>query len=441
METTPQPQPQVTPILQVAWTRFAQLDASSNKRTKAHMRMRRWIAVLSVLATLFAILSTYFPYPPNDGTPGLFVIIGVTIRFLLILTPIIGSMLAAFTNKFFSNGDWLITRAGAEEIRKEILLYRTILKDEPNRRQYLEKRLADIQRSVYRGMNGELTMEPYEGPLPPDYNPEDPYSDPGFHDLTGDEYFRYRVESQLGWHVDRVNRRQAERTRLQWFILLAGGAGAVLAAILPLWAALAASFVAVFLGWQELRNLDAVVRNYSKVIMELSIIYDHWKNLEAKEQTSSEFFKMVRSAEDILWSQNVEYIKSMQEALKESDLDEEASLINRVIKEARDSDQRLKEEMRDTIVEFTSEKLHEAEEKLGEEFKGALYSIAEEASSELVQAEFEAMQKAISERLGLSNLIENIKKEFEGVEIGRDTPPNVLNNLLSRYPKSEAPKG
>jgi hypothetical protein len=436
-----QPQQQVTPILQVAWTRFAQLDASSNARSKAHMRLRRWIAALGVLATLFAILSTYFPYPANEGAPGYFVILGVTIRFLLILAPIAGSIIAAFTNKFFSSGDWLITRAGAEEILKEILAYRTILKNEPDRRQWLEKRLAEIQRSVFRGMNGELTMEPYEGPLPPYYNPEDPYSDPGFHDLTGEEYFRYRVEYQLGWHVDRINRRQAERTRLQWYILLAGGAGALLAAIVPLWAALAASFVAVFLGWQELRNLDAVVRNYSKVIMELNITFDHWKNLESAEQTDSEFYKMVRSSEDILWSQNVEYIKSMQEALKESDLDEEASLINRVIKEARDSDQRLKENMRDTIVEFTSEQLHAAEEKLGDEFKGALYSIAEEASSELVQAEFAAMQQAIAEKLGLSNVLENIKKEFAGVEIGRDTPASVLNEMLRRFPKTEEAKG
>ncbi|MBK8780632.1 MAG: hypothetical protein IPO22_02250 [Anaerolineales bacterium] len=139
-----------------------------------------------------------------------------------------------------------------------------------------------------------------------------------------------------------------------------------LAAILPLWVALSASFTAAFIGWQELRNLDAVVRNYSKVRMELGILYDHWKSLDESEKTQTEFFTMVKSTENILWSQNVEYIKAMQEALKESDLDEEAGLINRVIKEARESDERLKQSMEDAVVDFTRERLGESEETLTE---------------------------------------------------------------------------
>lgn len=437
-----QTQQQATPILEIAWTRFAQLDAVSQKRTKAHLRMRRWIAILGILATFFAITSTYFPYPADPSAPGIYGVIGVTIRVLLILSPIVGSILASFTNKFFSSGDWLVTRAGAEEIRKDIYTFRTILKNEPNRRQWLEKRLAEIQRSVYRGMNGELAMESYEGPLPPYYSPDDPHSDQGFHDLTGDQYFRYRLEAQLGWHVRKVNQRQAERTRLQWFILLAGGAGAVLAAVLPLWVALAASFMAVFIGWQELRNLDAIVRNYSKVIMELNILSDHWKNLELEEQTPSEFFRVVQSTEDVLWSQNIEYIKAMQEALKESDLTEEASLVNRVINEARNFDRRFKQAMQDSVVNYASEKLKAAEETLTETYETALHTLAEEASSDLVQAELAAMQQNLQEKIsGIKATLEDIAEEFSSVDVGRDTPPAVLNSLIARFPKSQDTKG
>ncbi|MBI5823180.1 MAG: SLATT domain-containing protein [Chloroflexi bacterium] len=432
METQPQ---QPTPILEIAWTRYAQMDTYAKKRTKAHLRSRRWIAALSVLATLLAILTTVFPVE-------LFSLLGVVLKFLLILTPILASALAAYGSKFLSSGDWLIARAGAEEILKEIYNYRTVLKNAPTRNAWLEKRLAEIQRSVFRGMNGELTMPPYAGPLPPNYSPDNPYSDPGFDDLAGDEYFKYRLESQLGWHVERVNKRQAERTRLQAFIILSGVFGAMFAVFLPLWTALAASLTAVFIGWQELRNLDSIVRNYSKVIVELSILFDHWKNLGGREKNSTEFFKIVRSTEDILWSQNVEYIKAMQEALKESDLEEEANLINRVIKEARESDRRLKQSMEDAVVEFTSEKLGEAEETLSEAFETALNTLAEEASSDIVKAELEAMQKGIQERIaGLKSTLEGLAEEFSGVDIGRNTPPAVLNNLLSRYPKSQETKG
>jgi hypothetical protein len=432
MQTQQPQQEQPTPILQIAWRHFAQLDAVSSKRTKQYMRMRRWIATLGVLATLLAILSQMIPFES-----GLF---GVIIRGFLIVTPILASGLAAYTSTYYLNGDWLISRAGAEEILKEIYSYRTILGSSPTRRAWLEKRLVDIQRSVYRGMNGELTMEIYEGQLPPlsRHNPSDPTSDSGFHDINGDDYFTYRVEQQHEWHSARVVKRQAERKRLQVLILVAGGLGAILAVILPIWVALTASLTAAFIGWQELRNLDAVVKNYSKVRMELGIIADHWKNLTNAEKTQTEFFNMVKSTEDILWSQNVEYIKAMQEALKESDLDEEANLINRVIREQRESDARFKRSLEDAVVNYATDGLNEAQETLTEQYQNALGSLAEEASSDLVQAELASMQQSMMERFhNFQDSLDAIAEEFSGVEIGRDTPKSVLNDYLSRFPKSQ----
>ncbi|MBK6791144.1 MAG: SLATT domain-containing protein [Anaerolineales bacterium] len=428
-----------TPILQIAWTRFAQMDAYSTKRTKNHLRFRRWLGALSIIATLLAIITTLFP----SDNPSL---ISVVFKFLLIMTPILSSGLAVYGSKFLSSGDWLVTRAGAEEILKEIYTYRTVLKNSRTRNIWLEQRLAEIQRSVFRGLNGELTIPPYQGYLPPHFKQDDPYSDAGFHDLAGDEYFQYRLESQLGWHVSKVNKFQRERVRLQVFIIISGVLGSILAVVLPIWTALAASFTAVLLGWQELRNLDSVVRNYSKVVMELTLLYDHWKNLRPHEKTPSEFYKMVRSTEDILWSQNVEYIKAMQEALKEADLEEEASLVNRVIKEARESDRRLKKNMQDAVYEVTSDALRETEETLTETFEAALATLAEEASSEIVQAELAAMKEAIQEFAenafqSLSSSLKEIAEEYKDVDVSENTPRDVLNNLLSRYPKTSEVKG
>lgn len=443
METQPQ---SVAPILEVAWRRFAQLDVISVRRSKTHLRLRRWVAALGILTTLFAILSQLYA---ENISP----LAGWILRFLFIATPIIASILAAYVSQVYSTGDWLITRAGAEEILKEIYAYRTILQKTPTRRAWLEKRLEEIQRSVFRGMNGELLFEPFVGVLPPTsrFNPSYPNSDPGFNDLTGDEYFKYRLENELGWHTREINKRQKERMRLKLYILIAGGLGALFAALgqpLTMWVALAAAFSAAFIGWQELRSLDSVVRNYSKVVLELNITSDHWKNLESDERNQTEFFKTVRSTESILWSQNVEYIKAMQEALRDSDLEEEASLINRVIKEQRESDQRFKNTIADTVVDFTQESMLASEEKLIETYKATLGSLAEEASSELVQAELAAMRDTVHEiaenitaRLGFSSSLKSIEEDFDGVEIGSNTPMSVLNDIISRYPKTTDIKG
>ncbi|HSG43732.1 MAG TPA: SLATT domain-containing protein [Anaerolineales bacterium] len=438
--------PKATPILQLAWARFSELDTNASARTKSHIHKRRWIAILGVLATLFAVLSQLFP---ENTKPA---ILGLSFRILLIATPLVGSAMAAFTKSFYSTGDWLIMRAGAEEVLKEIYFFRTILQKKPNRRAYLEKRLTEIQRQLYRSMGGELVLEPYDGEAHSRFYPNDPTSDFGLDDLTGEDYFKYRVENQLAWHRKKVRKHQATRVKLQILILASGGLGAFLAALgggFSLWVALTASLTAAFLGWQELRNTDNIVKNYSKLIVELSVIYDHWINLEHEERTEAEFFRMVHSTEEILWNQNMEYIKSMQEALKDADLDEEADLINRVVKESVDSAKVTKQAMADSIVDHTKETLEETEEKVEETVKAALGSLAEEASTELVQQELQAMSEAVlemaeeaMERVGsLTSSLADIAKEFAHVDIGRDTTKEELNEILSRFPKSNDVKG
>ena len=434
--------PKTAPILNIAWARFSELDTTAIARAKSHMRMRRGIAIVGVLATLFAILSQ----TPTTA------LIGSGFRVFLILMPLIASGLAAFTKIFYSTGDWLITRSGAEEILKEIYYFRTVLQKNQSRRAYLEKRLVEIQRQVYRNLGGELVFKKYNGPIPSNYYPDDPTSDPGFADLNGDEYFKYRLENQLAWHRKEIREYQSERVRMQILIIAAGVLGAFLAALggpLSLWVALTASFTAALLGWQELRSIDVSIRNYSKVVLELTVLYDHWLNLEAEERTTSQFYRMVRGTEEVLWSQNMEYIRSQQEALQDADLEEEAGLVNRVIKESVESEARMKEALHDSLLEFTTETLGEIEEGVQATFTAALGSLAEEASSEIVQKELEAMGKAVAEATEnvmerasiFTSSLEKIAQEYADVKIGRDTSKEELNAILARFPKTEDVKG
>lgn len=432
-----------TPILNIAWTRFAQLNVVSKRRSYAYKHLRISIATLGILATLFAILTDA---DFLDTQP----VIAFLLKAFFIGVPLIASLLAAFGTRAFSNGDWLITRAAAEEYLKEIYFYRTVLQGNKTRRSYLEKRINEIQKQLYQGLGGELTFKPYNGPIPPYYSPENPNSDPGFNDLNGDEYFRYRLEDQLAWHNKEVNEYKRERGWLTFLVLAAGGLGTFFAAwggSISIWVAFTASITAALIGWQELRNLDSVIKNYSKVILELTSLYDHWLNLENEERTATEFYKMVRGCEDVLWAQNTEYIKSMQEALKDASLDEQANLVNRVIRESVESDERIKQALSENLLEFTRETLQDAEKKVEETFKAALGTLAEDASSELVQKELDAMSQAASE--AAENIMEHtftsslarIAHEFAHVDVSRDTTKEELNVILARYPKTGEVKG
>ena len=442
------------PILEIAWTRYANLDLAADRRTASFFRIRKWIIILGVLATLFAIVTQlYFldPAPTTAPFPG-YGILRLLVKILFIATPVLASIFAAFATKFYSNGAWLVYRAGGEEIKKEIYFYRTVLQKDKGRRAYMEKRLGEIQRGLFRTLSGEFAFEGYSGPLPSNYNPQDPGSDPGFHDLTGEEYFKYRLEHQLAWHNKKVNQRKLERRWMTIYILTIGGLGAVMAAIgdaLSVWVALTASITAALIGWQELRNVDQTIKNYSKVVMELTIIYDHWQNLEPEERSDAEFYKMVKGCEEVLWAQNVEYVKSMQEALQESSLEKEASLINRVIKESEESAERTQQTMRDEAVSFTKETLQTTERQVQESFKATLGSLAAEASSDVVQKELEAMSKAATEMVqsatqrvsSLTAHLAHLAREYANVDIGRHTTKEELNAILSQFPKSGDVKG
>ena len=436
--------PKPSPILEIAWMRYAQLDVSSLRRTNAHKRLRATIATLGVLATLLSIIVAYYVQDEKAFPGFIFTALFITI-------PIVASLLAALGSRTFANSDWLITRAAAEEYLKEIYFFRTILRGNQDRRAYLEKRINEIQRHLFRGLGGEFAFRPYKGRIPPYYNPEWG-NDPGFNDLNGDEYFKYRLEDQLRWHIKEVNEYKRERGILTFLVLAAGGLGSFFAAWggpFSVWVALTASVAAAIVSWQQLRNVDAVIKNYSKVILELTTLYDHWNNLEPEERTEAEFFKMVRGCEDVLWAQNSEYIRIVQEALKESDLEKEASLVNRVIKESMETAERTKEVMREGLVQATSQILEEAGQKIEETFSTVMGSLAEEASSELVQQELEAMSKAVTDATenivarasSFTSSLAQIAEEFAHIEVGKDTPKEDLNKILASLPKTGEVKG
>lgn len=443
METeTPKP----TPILEIAWLRHADLDLAADKRTRGFYSIRRWITWLGVAATLFAIFTEKQLFSGISPT----LQVGVDILFVAI--PVVASIVAAFATKVFSNGDWLVYRAGAEEIKKEIYTYRTILPKDKTRRDYLEKRLGEIQRKVFRNVGGEFSFEGYKGSLPKNYKKNDPESDPGFHDLTGEEYVKYRLKHQLDWHNNKIIQRQRERLLMTILILCIGGLGALLAALggpLAIWVALTASVTAALLGWQELRNVDQTIKNYSKVVMELTLLYNHWQNLEPEERTTAEIEKTVLGCERILWTQNREYIRSMQEALREADLEKDAALINQVIKESADSAERAKEKMHENIIQTYQGVLAETEQAFDETAQSVLGTLAEEASSEIVQKELEAMGQAISgafenvkdRAASFVDSITLVKEEYAHVEISKDTTMEELNTILEKYPKTNDVKG
>ena len=399
------------PILEQAWQQYANLDVSANRRAKGFYDSRRRIALLGVLAIVLALLNQQFfltfdvltpPPPGNEPFQGYYSL-GLVVRGLFIIVATLAAAFAASATRSYSAGSWLTYRAAAEEVKEATYIYRTILPKDRSRRAYLKKRLGEIQQTVMSNLGAEYTLDEYKGPLPSSYWPHSPDSDPGFGDLTGDEYVKYRLKNQLDWHSRKILQRKGERSQMNTAILAVGLLGALLAALggfLAIWVVLTISILSALLGWQELRKVDETIKNYSDLVVQLSNLYDHWQNLEPEERTPEEFEKIVLGCERILRGPDRHSLRPRRESVREMDVERDAALINEIIQESADSAQRTKEKMLGNIVETMEEALPSSEQSVDETSQAVLGERSEEASSEIVQQELDAMGEEIRRRAG-----------------------------------------
>jgi tetratricopeptide (TPR) repeat protein len=306
-----------TSALDIAWQRQVELSTKADEASRRYLRLRDWVIALGVLATLLAILTDV-----HSGSKPLGQMVDSIFRVGLILAPIIATAVLAFANKFQQGERWLALRTGAEEIKKEIFLYRTILQYQEKREQWLSERVADIQRRVFDAVGGDLILNA-TGVGSGSWAGQGNRRDPGNTDLLADEYLHYRLEDQLDWHGKKAEGLKARRVRLQVGIYAFGGLSTLLAGLanipefggLGIWVALTSSLGAGLAAWLELRQIDSTITNYSHVTNELQIIRDHWRSLPQAERTGDEFFRLVTATEKVIWSQHNQFISEMRQAV------------------------------------------------------------------------------------------------------------------------------
>ncbi|HEY9604812.1 MAG TPA: tetratricopeptide repeat-containing protein [Allocoleopsis sp.] len=309
-----------SPALETAWQRHAQLATNAQATSKQYLRLRGGAIALSVVATLLAIVTA------GSDSDIMTSMMGQVLRASLILVPIISSIVLVFASRLQQGQDWRVLEAGAEEIRKEIYLYRTLLQRQANRDRWLSDRVIAIQRQVMEKVGGNLALQPYTGTIPPARFDDNRDRDPGFSDLLADDYLRYRLEAELRGYTQELAGLQTTRTRLQIGIFAFAGVSAFLpafAASLNVWVALTTALAVALMLWLEVSRLDSTTNDYNQLILELTIIRDRWQSLSEDERTGEEFVKLVLATEKVLWSQHHQIVTQMRQAVH--DLQERTS--------------------------------------------------------------------------------------------------------------------
>ncbi|MFL6210134.1 MAG: DUF4231 domain-containing protein [Pyrinomonadaceae bacterium] len=335
-------------VLMQAWEIFADYDLNATIQQKRFRRLQLTTLFIGLLGTALAIIQqVYAPKdtggnllsftwpkdwivkdaPPVDlfsltpNVNGHRPLIWWTLHYVLILVPIVLTVLVTALNRFKQGSKWLLLRAGAESIKREIYRYRARAmnyKELPE--QQLAARVEDVTRRTMRTDVNQSALVPYqkEQGFPPDMDAA-AGGDDGFSYLTPDRYVEVRLGDQLRYFRKRAGEEEQLLRWLYWLTFIIGGVGAFLAAIdRQAWIALTTAMVAAIGTYLGYRQTENTLTKYNQAATDLANVKSWWNALSADDQALPvNIDSLVEHTEQVLQSELDGWVQQMQNALAE----------------------------------------------------------------------------------------------------------------------------
>lgn len=303
-------------VLGQAWETFARYDRNANLQQKYFSKLQLWILLLGVVGTALAITSEVLPR--NFDTMNRIPLQG-SLRIILIIIPIVLTVLITFSNRFKQGNKWLLLRAGAESIKREIYRYRVKGYYRDNPEQQLAQKVEDVTRRTMRTEVNTTSLQPYEGTTYPPQMDESLGADDGFSFLQPDRYVEIRLGDQLNYFQNKAVKLERQLKFYSVSIFVAGGLGTFLAAInYPVWIALTTAVGAAFGTYLGFRQTENTLTKYNQAATDLSNVKAWWNALSAAEQARQENINaLVDHTEQVLQTELDGWVQQMQDALAE----------------------------------------------------------------------------------------------------------------------------
>ena len=315
-------------VLMQAWEHFADYDLNANLQQRRFDRLQKSIIIIGLLGTALALIRQIThpgsAPPPNIG-PVNYADLWWYVYYVLILVPITLTILISAANKFKQGSKWLLLRASAETIKREIYQYRAraaFYKEDgklPSPEQRLSQKVEDVTRRAMQTEVNTSALKPYDKDqgFPPQYAALQ--GDDGFSVLTPDRYVEVRLDDQLNYFKKTTLRLERQLKLFQWLILIIGGVGTFLAAInQQVWIALTTAMAAAITTYLGYRQTESSLMKYNQAKTDLDNVKAWWTALSAEEQaTQDNVDLLVDHTEQVLKSELDGWVQQMQNALAE----------------------------------------------------------------------------------------------------------------------------
>ena len=325
------------PLLKQAWQRFATLDQSAELFHASFNRLQLGLITIAVLGVLLAVvqkevqlhatrIGVVLSGPVSANPPGLvgWAFSYYFLRYCLIVIHIVTSVLLAISHRLRQGNKWVLLRASAEAIKREIYAYRarggrygakdlgTALREDK-----FEEALENVTRRLARTELNRTALKTYTGE-PPAGIRAIPADDDGFSWIPPARYIEIRLDDQLSYFQSKTVTLERQLRWLQILILVAGAVGTLLAAIhLELWIAVTTSMATAFASFLAYQQTEQTLVQYNQTVTDLENVKSWWTKLTPAERRDAQNMdRLIDFTEKTLEAQMAGWGQRMEDALE-----------------------------------------------------------------------------------------------------------------------------
>lgn len=312
-------------VLYQAWETFADYDLNAMLQQKRFDLLQASILTVGVAATTLAVIKQ-LGAPPDASVS--YRSAWWWLRHLIFILPILLTILITAANRFKHGNQWMMLRAGAEAIKREIYRYRTRTTsyggwspDQPSPEQQLSRKVQDITQATMETDANLATLESYDKKkgFPPYLKPGAEGGDDGFKKLSPDRYIEVRLEDQLKYFNRAALKLGRRMTVLQWAVWIIGAVGTYLALVgQQVWVAVTTSIAAALTSYLGYKLSEDKLMKFNQARTELANVRAWWNALSPDDQADQENVDMlVEHTEQVLKSELDNWVQLKQNVLAE----------------------------------------------------------------------------------------------------------------------------
>jgi len=269
-------------VLKFAWKSFATYDMLAGTARKSFERVQTWILMGGIVATFLALLKGAIGISPGSS----FSWVDDALHWTVVALPIFVATLVGMAHRLGAGKRWVLLRAAAETIKREIYRVRTATgiygeasaqAAQVSPQELLSAQLDIIEAKLLQTEASSDELTPYSGPLPPEMYGAS-REDDGLSPLDPEHYLAFRVGDQLSYFHPKVAALARTRRRFQFAVLAVGGAGAVLAAAgLEVWIGLTTAIAGAALAYLGYLQIESTLVAYNQSAGKLEALRRGWE--------------------------------------------------------------------------------------------------------------------------------------------------------------------